>query len=173
MIVARRFSPQALETAGGLGIRCFTHDDLERALIDFSPYLNRLVSEFASSPLATCYVDEQVAPELSPDKTEDLLAYALRWAKGDGSRLWVLLGDYGTGKTAFTRRFAYELAQLAIREQGSAPRPLLINLRDTAPSGQFDRVLEVVPADESARGPLRERWVQYKARGFTLNKHDM
>ncbi|WP_141348853.1 KGGVGR-motif variant AAA ATPase, partial [Zoogloea ramigera] len=130
MIVARRFSPQALETAGGLGIRCFTHDDLERALIDFSPYLNRLVSEFASSPLATCYVDQQVAPELSPDKTEDLLAYALRWAKGDGSRLWVLLGDYGTGKTAFTRRFAYELAQLAIREQGSAPLPLLINLRD-------------------------------------------
>lgn len=30
----------------------------------------------------------------------------------------------------FTRRFAYELAQLAIREQGSAPLPLLINLRD-------------------------------------------
>ncbi len=130
MIVARRFSPQSLETASSLNIRCLTHDDLERALIDFSPYLNRLVSDFASSPLATCYVDQRVAPELSPDKPEDLLAYALRWAQGDGSRLWVLLGDYGTGKTAFTRRFAYELAQLAIREQSTAPFPLLINLRD-------------------------------------------
>ena len=52
-------------------------------------------------------------------------------------------------------------------------RPMLINLRDGAPNGSFDRVLEVVPADPSARGPLRERWKQYQARGFSLNKYDM
>ncbi|MGO4777566.1 DNA polymerase III subunit chi, partial [Lysobacter sp. 2RAB21] len=28
-------------------------------------------------------------------------------------------------------------------------------------------------ADDSARGPLRERWKQYQARGLSLNKHDM
>lgn len=52
-------------------------------------------------------------------------------------------------------------------------RPLVINLRDGAVDGSFERVLEVVPADESARGPLRERWTQYKARGLEVNKHDM
>ena len=52
-------------------------------------------------------------------------------------------------------------------------RPLVINLRDAAVDGAFDRVLEVVPADESARGPLRERWKQYQARGLELKKHDM
>ena len=52
-------------------------------------------------------------------------------------------------------------------------RPLVINLRDAAVEGSFERVLEVVPADASARGPLRERWKQYQARGFELNKHDM
>ena len=52
-------------------------------------------------------------------------------------------------------------------------RPLVINLRDGAVDGSFERVLEVVPADESARGPLRERWKQYQARGLTLNKYDM
>ena len=52
-------------------------------------------------------------------------------------------------------------------------RPLLINLRDDAVDGSFERVLEVVPADESARGPLRERWKAYNARGFELNKYDM
>lgn len=52
-------------------------------------------------------------------------------------------------------------------------RPLVINLRDAPVQGAFDRVLEVVPADPSARGPLRERWKQYKARGFSLNKYDM
>ena len=52
-------------------------------------------------------------------------------------------------------------------------RPLVINLRDAAVDGSFERVLEVVPADESARGPLRERWKQYQARGLELNKYDM
>ena len=52
-------------------------------------------------------------------------------------------------------------------------RALVINLRDAAVEGGFDRVLEVVPADDSARGPLRERWKQYKSRGFDLKKHDM
>ena len=52
-------------------------------------------------------------------------------------------------------------------------RPLVLNLRDAAVEGDFTRVLEVVPAAPSAREPLRERWKQYKARGFTLNKYDM
>jgi DNA polymerase-3 subunit chi len=52
-------------------------------------------------------------------------------------------------------------------------RPLVINLRDAAWQGACQRVLEVVPADPSAREPLRERWKQYKARGFDVNKHDM
>ena len=52
-------------------------------------------------------------------------------------------------------------------------RPLLINLRDAAPAGNFDRVLEVVPADPSARAPLRERWKHYQSLGFEVNKHDM
>lgn len=52
-------------------------------------------------------------------------------------------------------------------------RPLVINLRDAAVEGAFERVLEVVPADPAARGPLRERWKHYQARGFELNKHDM
>ena len=58
--------------------------------------------------------------------------------------------------------------------EADAPlRPLVINLRDAAVEGSFERVLEVVPADESARGPLRQRWKQYQARGFEVNKHDM
>jgi len=52
-------------------------------------------------------------------------------------------------------------------------RPLLINLRDAAPAGSFERVLEVVPADPSARGPLRERWKHYQTLGFDLRKYDM
>ena len=52
-------------------------------------------------------------------------------------------------------------------------RALVINLRDEAASGEFSRVLEVVPADASAREPLRARWREYQQRGFELAKHDM
>ncbi|HPA01536.1 MAG TPA: DNA polymerase III subunit chi [Chiayiivirga sp.] len=52
-------------------------------------------------------------------------------------------------------------------------RPYILNLRDAAFCGTCERVLEVVPADPSAREPLRERWRDYKTRGFELNKHDM
>ncbi|MBS0575341.1 MAG: DNA polymerase III subunit chi [Proteobacteria bacterium] len=52
-------------------------------------------------------------------------------------------------------------------------RAMVINLRDAAVELACERVLEVVPADESAREPLRQRWKQYKARGFEVNKHDM
>ena len=52
-------------------------------------------------------------------------------------------------------------------------RALVINLRDEPVDGSFERVLEVVPADESARGPLRERWKQYQARGLEVKKYDM
>ena len=62
---------------------------------------------------------------------------------------------------------------IAPPEVDTPMRQLVVNLRDDPVGGDFERVLEVVPADESARGPLRERWKQYQARGLQLNKHDM
>ncbi|HZX78357.1 DNA polymerase III subunit chi [Lysobacter sp.] len=62
---------------------------------------------------------------------------------------------------------------IATPETDTPMRPLVINLRDEPVNGQFERVLEVVPADDSARGPLRERWKQYQARGLELKKYDM
>ena len=67
-----------------------------------------------------------------------------------------------------------EAAVLIAPPEADAPlRPLVINLRDAAVEGSFERVLEVVPADESTRGPLRQRWKHYQARGFEVNKFDM
>lgn len=62
---------------------------------------------------------------------------------------------------------------IAAPGQETADRALVINLRDAAWMQPCDRVLEVVPDDPAAREPLRERWRQYKAAGYTLNKYDM
>ncbi len=52
-------------------------------------------------------------------------------------------------------------------------RPLLMNLREDPAEGNFDRVLEIVSADESARTGSRQRWQIYKQRGLELKKFDM
>ena len=62
---------------------------------------------------------------------------------------------------------------IATPDIDAAMRALVINLRDAAVEGNFERVLEVVPADDAARAPLRERWTRYKARGLDVSKHDM
>ncbi len=140
MVVARDFAPAARKSAQDKGILCFTPEDLEARLFDFAPYLSRLRKTFEESELARTYVGQFVktddertrsqAPESAPRDAEPLLAEAMQWARGKGSRLWVLLGDYGTGKTAFTQRFAYELAKAHETDSSSVPAPLLINLRD-------------------------------------------
>ncbi len=62
---------------------------------------------------------------------------------------------------------------IAVPDSDSPGRTLIINLRDGAVALPCERVLEVVPADATAREPQRERWREYKARGFELHKHDM
>jgi DNA polymerase-3 subunit chi len=52
-------------------------------------------------------------------------------------------------------------------------RALVINLREDCAPGLFERVLEVVPADENERLGSRNRWKTYKAAGFEVAKHDM
>ena len=62
---------------------------------------------------------------------------------------------------------------IAAPEHDAPLRPLVLNLRDAPVEGAFERVLEVVPPDDSARGPLRERWKHYKARGLEVHSHEM
>lgn len=50
-------------------------------------------------------------------------------------------------------------------------RPLVINLRTAVPPEGYQRVLEIVPAEDSAREPARQRWLQYKQLGHTLERH--
>ena len=55
----------------------------------------------------------------------------------------------------------------------TADRSLVINLRDDCAPGLFERVLEVVPADEAQRTGSRARWKTYPHAVFEVAKHDM
>ena len=52
-------------------------------------------------------------------------------------------------------------------------RPLVINLRDALPPPGYQRVLEIVPAEESAREPARKRWLEYKQLDYELKRNEM
>ena len=52
-------------------------------------------------------------------------------------------------------------------------RGLVINLRADLPPPGYERVLEIVPADQAARDPARKRWLEYKKLGFELKRNDM
>jgi DNA polymerase-3 subunit chi len=58
-------------------------------------------------------------------------------------------------------------------ELTTTDRALVINLREDAAPGLFDRVLEVIPAEQSERDGSRKRWAMYRAAGFEVAKHDM
>ena len=55
----------------------------------------------------------------------------------------------------------------------AADRRLVINLRDACALGEFETVKEVIPAEEAERSGSRQRWTEYKQRGFAVRKFDM
>ncbi len=66
-----------------------------------------------------------------------------------------------------------ETAPIRLVEQAPDRASLLINLDPAAPlpRGRYDRVLELVPADEDARPRLRQRWKDWQAAGAELHHH--
>jgi len=69
------------------------------------------------------------------------LDYTLRWVAGEGSRLLLVRGDPGTGKTGLLRRLAYELA-LRAEADPAAPTPILIELRHAAAGSTLESLLQ-------------------------------
>jgi DNA polymerase-3 subunit chi len=61
---------------------------------------------------------------------------------------------------------------------GDAPaqqRPVLVNLGDEVPAGfeRFERLIEIVTADEGDRQAARRRWRHYADRGYAIRRHDL
>ena len=103
-----------------------------------------------------------------------ILARSLEQAEELDEKLWAFEDDaFVPQQIAGDDDDAITPVLIATPESQVADRPLVINLRDECAPGLFERVLEVVPADEALRLGSRKRWTTYKAAGFELTKHDM
>ncbi|NTW53251.1 MAG: NACHT domain-containing protein [Chlorobaculum sp.] len=130
VVAAKDFSAAARSFAREQGMQALTYDELERGLFDFSPYLARIRQRYEASPIAATYVDQLLKLEKKPDdNATPMLPHALDWISGTGSRLWLVLGDYGTGKSTLVERLAYELARRCETDPES-PVPIAVNLRN-------------------------------------------
>jgi hypothetical protein len=113
--------------AEAAGITLRTVRELEDQLVDLRAYVGAVRRMFEDSELARTYVAPRV---VTGGETSDALALGMSWAAGHGSRLLVVVGDEGSGKTSFVRRLAYELVT-QIDVALATPVPVLIDLRHT------------------------------------------
>jgi len=141
MVVASAFSTAALEYLKEQNLLALTLADLERELFDFKPYLARLRRGYEETTLARTYVPPRLVPRPSEEKGAEVLERALAWARGEGAPLWLVVGENGTGKTSFIRRFAYELAAAAEKDE-RLPAPLLLHLKDFSALSSLESLLQ-------------------------------
>lgn len=64
---------------------------------------------------------------------------------------------------------------LAASPPQQAPAPVLVNLGMEVPMGfeRYERLIEVVTADDLTRQQARLRWSHYRDRGYAIQRHDL
>jgi Cdc6-like AAA superfamily ATPase len=140
MIVTRKgFTAEAKAFAASQPtLLLLTLNELENLLLDFSPYADWYTHNFSRSngmfkepALALNYVALSARGEKDGEVFLSLEKRVLEWLQEDKSNLLLLLGEYGSGKTSFSRHFTFELLnqkyKLALNQRIT---PLLINLKD-------------------------------------------
>ena len=65
--------------------------------------------------------------------------------------------------------------RIGVMEEPTEHQEVMINLADTVPDffSRFERVAEVVPADENSRNLARQNFRFYKDRGYNLDYHQI
>ncbi|MEZ4887594.1 MAG: NACHT domain-containing protein [Chitinophagales bacterium] len=127
-------------------IRTLTEDDLLNQLIDFKPYLKKLIYAYENDRLFSIRQKESEKPTLAQtfvpptyllgkDKEnshENMDEYIDNWLTQDSQKHLVLLGDYGMGKTSFMKHYAAKLAVDILKDGKMRRFPVLISLTNTS-----------------------------------------
>jgi hypothetical protein len=111
-----------------------TLDELRATLINFGPYLKRVVASYEQEGLPATYEPVDARPHEHREGTVQCDEVLLRFTTRGSESLLILAGDYGMGKTTTLRHVAYVLARRLL--EGSADRiPVFIPLKWYAQTG--------------------------------------
>ena len=111
-----------------------TEDNIINEIMDFSYYLNKSIREYENNPVYKHYID------VYDENTEDLLDYSVNdFLEGNYENGFLILGDYGCGKTTFLLNLLYRKARDYINGEGEYI-PIYIPLRDYVKAIDFDNL---------------------------------
>jgi WD40 repeat protein/uncharacterized protein YjbI with pentapeptide repeats/MinD-like ATPase involved in chromosome partitioning or flagellar assembly len=134
------FTREAKEYAAKLNITTKTYDELLRGIIDFDRYVSYVKTLFAGTELENNYIPQDVIIENTP-AAQPLLGYADQWLAEPRGGFFTLLGDFGAGKTSFTKRLAHNLAIKYEKDKTSSLIPVLINLKDVSKALSLENII--------------------------------
>ncbi len=135
ILIARSgFVNNAHEAARKLRIHLRTYEELLRSLVDLRPMLDEAVRSFQGTALERLYVEQDIVFEADIQAGQEisrkqLTPEILRWLEKPSGTFLALLGDFGCGKTSFSKRLASDLAMKA-RTELATRAPVLIDLRE-------------------------------------------
>jgi WD40 repeat protein len=134
------FTREAKEYAAKLNITTKTYDELLRGIINFDRYVSYVKTLYAGTELEKNYIPQDVIIENSP-AAQPLLGYADQWLAEPQGGFFTLLGDFGTGKTSFTKRLAHDLAIKYEKDKTASFIPVLINLKDVSKALGLENII--------------------------------
>lgn len=118
----------------GKKVKILSEQDIIDGIMDFSTYLQNTIEEYENSILYKHYLD------VYDENSEELLAYSVDdFLNMYDENAFLILGDYGCGKTSFLLNLAYRLSEDFLSGEGEFI-PLFIPLKDYAKSINFDNL---------------------------------
>ncbi|MBL8215770.1 MAG: restriction endonuclease, partial [Bryobacterales bacterium] len=141
LIAEQAFTDTSRDYARSLGLILWTFDELLTRLVNLTGYDNALLRDYEGLDIERLYVEQNVYPETGGGEKIALKALIDRFVDDDSARFQLILGDYGTGKTWFTRKVAAELARAHHEDPTRNRQPVRISLRDAAKAIDLDGIL--------------------------------
>ncbi|GAB3972370.1 hypothetical protein GCM10029978_049330 [Actinoallomurus acanthiterrae] len=139
IVSSKGFTPEVKERASQAGILTFTYDDLFRNFEKTAPYVQLVLGDSSDLSRDLKQLSEVYEEPLLKDAygKHGATRYITEWRNGQHSdnRWLVVVGEYGTGKTALTQMLLRRWTQKYAEGTGT-PLPFRIELRDF--SRQFD-----------------------------------
>ncbi len=89
--------------------------------------------------------------------------------------LWSFADDRFIPHALYSSNEVSVPVRIGVMEEPTEHQEVMINLADTVPDffSRFERVAEVVPADEKSRNLARQNFRFYKDRGYNLDYHQI
>lgn len=112
IVTTNGFAKDIWDTARANKIELLTLRQLQHQIVNFNQYLDFLIRDFETDELSKYYIEiiAQDDEKMPTEVFDPVDTYVTSWINDKEKNHLSILGEYGTGKTTFCRKFAHDLA---------------------------------------------------------------